>query len=726
MRKGGSRTQLPNTGNMIEKRDTPLTPVGGYKPDVMLPSGTLHHLPVAQALPQPLTLREVLSVFRRQWLAMAIIISITLGAGIFSIVTSNRIYESRTTILVEGTRMESGSDPVNMALMPMRPVDLATQIQVITSQVIRNKAYELAGIGDLGTRAMSVEDRADFFPAISVQPVGESSVLRISVESSNPRFAEEVARHLPQVYKNHVSGTRQGEVEKTKQNLEDRLVEERAALSKAEAALVEFKKNRPLLPFEGDGNIYSGRANVTDTNVQQAEADVIAAKKVITELEAKKDSVPPELVTPAKVANTGAIENQKNKIAELQAERNAALKRYMEDSREIQLIDSRIRDAEAYLKSIPKEIDTTSRTRHPFHLEYERRIDQAKADVKGAEARLNRLRAWRSESESDLKKYSSLQPEQTQLEQSIIDKRATIDWITRRLDDLIVRGSGREPVVVLQEEPTSAVVIRPRPVQYMALALMFGVFLAIGFALLKDSLDDRIASADEVFRLTGLPLLGEVFPLPRQFSHIGGKGLQGRFVERYRVLRFNLGLLLAKNPARSIIVTSAGRQEGKTEVAASLAYAAAEGESRRVVLIDADFRRPAAHKRFGLKEKPGLADILLGQASLEDVLQPGPVAGLQIIASGGEASNPVDLLALPQMIDLLARLEGMADLVVFDAPASTGLADAHVLSRVVDSVIYVAKTGRTRRTALRKGVEAFRQAGVRVLGVVEVAERSRR
>ncbi len=708
---------------MIEKRDVQLTPVGGYKPDVMLPSGAIHHLPSVQALPQPLSLREILSVFRRQWLPMAIIALLALAYGIYSSMAATRVYRSETSMLVEGAKGEPGGDPVNEASMPMRLHDMQTQVQILQSAKIREDAYRLAGID---WQVLPLQAEPEIMPVVMVEPVGESSVLRIIVDSSRPEFAEKVAFHIPAVYRGYLRTTRQGEVVNAEKNLNDRLKSEKAALAKAEIALVDFQKKRSLTPIEGESSTRSGQAMNAQETVKRAEADVLAAKTTLNSLRVKRAALQPKLRRSAKSANAGAIEEQKGRIAQLKSERAVMLRQYHEDHQFVLAKDVEIQNAEARLRAIPLEIDAGGIEDHPEIREYDRQIAQAEADLDGANARLNRYRTYESQAETELSEYQNLAPDQRRLEQDIVDRKETINWIRRQLDDLRVRNeSARDPVVVLYP-PSPAGIIRPRPVQYTALALLFGIFLAVAFALVKDSLDDRIANPDEVFRLTGLPLLGEVLPLPARSRHVGSPGLNSRFVERYRVLRFNLGLLLAKNPARSIVVTSSGRLEGKTEVACNLAYAAAEGESRRVILIDADFRRPAAHKRFGIAEKPGLADIVLGQATLEEALQPGPVPGLQIIASGGTMSNPVDLLAMPQIIDLLARLEGLADLVIFDSPASTGLADAHVLSRIADSVVYVAKTGRTKRTALRKGVEAFRQAGVRVLGVVEVAERARR
>lgn len=710
---------------MIEKRDVPLSPTGGYKPDVMLPSGTLHQLPTVHAIPQPLSLREVLSVFRRQWLPMTLIVLTSLAIGLYVIFTSTKIYRVTTSMLVENDR-DGGNqvDPVSAAAMPSPQRALADQVEILQSFKLRSEVYNLANIQPGSDN--SVEDMVLRYPSISVETVGESSVLRINVESSIPEYAERVAQFMPEVYSTYLKTSRQGEVKTTEKNLNERLVQLNRELKAAQQKLLAYKVARNLLPYEGEGNVRSSQSAQTRAVVKQAEADLAASKKRIDELKAKKRSVPAELVTPAKVSNASAIEAQKNKIADLKASRSSLLQRYHPEHPDVVALDSQIRAAEEYLKAIPAEVDSTTRSKHPFIIDFEKQIQEAEAEYEGAKSRLAQLRQWASQSEEEFRAYNQIAPEQGQLEQEVEDKKAAIEWITRRIDDLTVRtDSARDPVVVLQPAGRASIV-RPQPVQYTALALLFGLFLAVAFALLKDNLDDRLASPDEVFRLTGLPVVGEVFPLPSRSRHLGAPNLPSRFVERYRVLRFNLSLLMAKHPSKSIVVTGSGRHEGKTEVALNLAYATAEGEGRRVILVDADLRWPSLHRVLNLPEKPGLADVLMDRATLEEALHAGPVPGLQILTSGGTTANPVDLLSLPRMVELLAEMEGRCDLVLFDSPASTGLADAHVLARVVDSVVYVAKTGRTRRSNLRKGVDAFRQASVKVLGVIEVAENTRR
>ncbi len=187
--------------------------------------------------------------------------------------------------------------------------------------------------------------------------------------------------------------------------------------------------------------------------------------------------------------------------------------------------------------------------------------------------------------------------------------------------------------------------------------------------------------------------------------------------EAYRTLRTNLQFSSLDNPPRSLLVTSAGADEGKSAVLCNLAVTIAQAGTR-VIVVDADLRRPSVHEAFDLANDKGLTTALLAQGSDDLPLQPTAISDLQVLAAGPLPPNPAELIGSQRMQHLLDRLAASADLVIFDAPPVGIFADAALLASRVDGVILVVSAGKTRREAANRAKASLERANARILGVV--------
>jgi capsular exopolysaccharide synthesis family protein len=185
--------------------------------------------------------------------------------------------------------------------------------------------------------------------------------------------------------------------------------------------------------------------------------------------------------------------------------------------------------------------------------------------------------------------------------------------------------------------------------------------------------------------------------------------------EAYRTLRSAV-LLDCEPSQRRILVTSSQPEEGKTTVSLNLACSLAQ-LGRRVLLVDADLRRPNCARQLGIRPRQTLSDYLQGHAEVDDVILETSVPGLSLVAGGCSPNVASDLISSPRLASLLARTAERYDHVIIDSPPSLALSDARVMARLVESVILVV-SGTTERAALLRTKQAFDQAGVRLLGFV--------
>lgn len=264
--------------------------------------------------------------------------------------------------------------------------------------------------------------------------------------------------------------------------------------------------------------------------------------------------------------------------------------------------------------------------------------------------------------------------------------------------------------------------VRPRTTLNTLLGGVAGLVLALSVVLLRDMTDEAVKSREEVEDLLGTKVVGYIIDNDNETDGEGifvGRAPRSPVAEAFRALRTNLEFSAKENPIKSIIVTSGGPGEGKTTIASNLA-AILSHSGKKVILIDADLRRPRVHTYTGVSNNAGLSDLLnADNFDLVDeyvqILEKTP--DLRILPSGGLPANPTDLLGSEKMKGLLQTLSDSYDYIVIDAPPML-VSDPQVLLGLVDGVLLVIVPGKTRKDVLRAVNDQVRHTGVRLLGIV--------
>jgi capsular exopolysaccharide synthesis family protein len=296
---------------------------------------------------------------------------------------------------------------------------------------------------------------------------------------------------------------------------------------------------------------------------------------------------------------------------------------------------------------------------------------------------------------------------------------ANLSTVVNELESLGTDKEGSSTVltaVTRAATPTSNAV-SPVPSRNLALGIGLGLLIGVAVAGLRELLDRRFRSVEELVETSGLTLLG-VVPADRSFGSSPDVILdapQSLSAERFRQIRTNLRYAAVDSPPKTIAVVSSVPSEGKSLSAINLASALAQGDAS-VILVDADLRRPAAAKYLGLESRPGLTEVLLGDLPYDDALR--TKGGMSVLPSGTIPPNPADLLASHQMRALLTKDLSQADYVVIDCPPLLPVTDAATLAAQVDAVVFVVGMDRASRDDVRRSMEMLRAVDARVLGVI--------
>ena len=295
-------------------------------------------------------------------------------------------------------------------------------------------------------------------------------------------------------------------------------------------------------------------------------------------------------------------------------------------------------------------------------------------------------------------------------------------------------------VVVFQKGSLPEIPISPRLLLNTIVAFVLALVLGVVIAFLRDYFDDTLKTEESVKKyMNDLPVLGAIPVIPKNnkvFMNNGQISLarnstkdqnapslavlgnpKSAPAEGFRTLRTNIQFLSADHPLRSLVFTSSSPSEGKTTISANIAASIAQ-MGQRVVLIDADLRRPYVHKLFGLSALPGLSNYLVGKAELQMILKKTSVPNLQVISSGALPPMPAELLASAKMQALLQELKAQFEMVILDVPPAIAVTDASLVGKIADGVIVVIACGKTKREQARATIQTLAKAGITPLGVI--------
>ncbi|MCI4658226.1 polysaccharide biosynthesis tyrosine autokinase [Cryobacterium zhongshanensis] len=270
-----------------------------------------------------------------------------------------------------------------------------------------------------------------------------------------------------------------------------------------------------------------------------------------------------------------------------------------------------------------------------------------------------------------------------------------------------------------QEATVPSVPVSPNVPLNIALGLLVGLALGVGVAVLRETLDTRIRNERDVEQVTDIPILGGiVFDAKAQdrplIVHVDPRSPRA---ESFRTLRTNLQFLDVGRTDRSFVITSSIESEGKSTTGANLAIALADSGAR-VLLVDADLRRPKIADYMGIDGTVGLTDLLVGRADLADIIQPWGRSKLFVLPAGQVPPNPSELLGSARMTYFIGEFNKNFDIVIFDAPPLLPVTDAAILAKSVGGALVVVAAGRVHKNQLTGAIAALGNVGASVSGLV--------
>ena len=367
-------------------------------------------------------------------------------------------------------------------------------------------------------------------------------------------------------------------------------------------------------------------------------------------------------------------------------------------------VQTAIKSAEAKIEAEVAKVAQSLKTEYEAALAEERSLMTALEQQKNEALALNRRAI----------EYGSLQ-------RDAASNRQIFEGLLQRTKETDIASNLRTSNIrIVDEAEIPRYPARPQKLGSLTLGLFGGSVLGIALAFLFEYLDSRFKNPEDIKQHLGLPFLGmipSIHAKEHQGNPLVNAGAPPQFVEAFRSLRTNVLFSSPDAKARHVVVTSTIPGEGKTVVASNLALSLA-ATGHRVLLIDADMRRPKAHTVFNMEQEPGLSNIIAGKVKASDAVKRIDQSNCWFLPAGTSPPNPVELLGSRRFSDFLASLSHHFEWVIIDSPPVMAVADGAVLAHVATGVVFVVGAEMATRGAVKAALEQLDAAKAQYVGAV--------
>jgi polysaccharide biosynthesis transport protein len=705
--------------------------------------------------PQESALGEYIRVLlKRKWTVLACLITIFSIVAIASL-KMTPIYEASGSI--EINKPDSGL--VNFSNSPTfnvdyyDPTELETEVMILQSDLLALQVVKDLGLDrrpEFGGKTPVLPSALDLAPdplqadpsrtsallggfrsnlKVSLSP--NTHIIKVSFRSPDKDLTSTVVNTLMTTYAENNFKSRFDSTMQASDWLSKQLVDLQMKVETSQEKLVRYQKEHEILGMDEKQNITTQKLDELNKALTAAESERMEKESVYRLVESGDADT---IVSAASILDaagagtqsaSGLLESLRGKEADVKIQAAELSTQFGPSYPKVAQLNTQLKEIDAQILAETRKIAAKIRGQYMAALQRENMLHGALEKQKQEANQLNESAIQYSILKRDLESYRTL-----------------YEGLMQKMKEATVSAglkSNNFRIVDVARVPTAP--IEPNIPRNLAFAFMLGLTSGVGLAFLLEGLDSTVRTTEQAQMISGLPPLGMI-PMGSRTAREGAKG-QGLVIatsrgpskeavelitqakphsamsESYRALRTSLLLSNLGAPPKVIMITSALPQEGKSTTSISCANVLAHEGTRRVLLIDADLRRPSIHKTLGMGPRSGLSNVLTGSATLQRTITRSDVLPyLDVLPAGTPPPNPAELLASTQMRDMLEELRGQYDFIVIDTPPTLSVTDAVVLSPRADAIVLVIRSGHTTKQALRRSRDILMQVNAKVSGVL--------
>ncbi len=653
-------------------------------------SGTLHFLDYWRVIRS------------RKEIVLAVTILVVLTGTVYTLMLPS-IYASSTRISVSEDAPEINPFTAQQSYYSSyNPYFLRTQFEILQSKPILHEVINRLNLQVEWGREEKLSRDVAFKilkNSIGVFQQRDTTLIVISVKRDNPNEAAKIANQIAEVYRDSRLDLALNNARAAIDKIDEAQKEQRLRVEVAEDKLQQLREELDIAVLGGEGGI-----DVDEIRLQQLEGDRLAAHR--------------EMLDKESLLNTLVELNDKDLMEQAS---------YITFDQIVVSTVQQIQDIDVQLSSLNADYGEN----HPEVKRYSLQKDKLEETLS------LRLQALRNGLQTDYRiaksKFENLDKALAGVRSTSIESQgekyrpfrlALAELETERFIYSQLRSKHRQEVITLQvpRNPVDIIEVaepnnrRVSPDVFMnvLLSIFVGLGAGVGLAYFIEYLDTSIKTADDVERLLGLPVLGLI---PQKVRPLVEEGPDSEHAEAYRVLRTNLAFTEGGSHKGAFCVLSGGSGEGKSTTVFNLAYVCAQ-QGEKVLLVDADLRRPVQHLILGVSNRFGLTNVLLRDVPVEEAIKATSIPNLHFLPSGRLPRTSLGVLDPKRIGELIASLKTKYDVILIDTPPLVGISDSPIIAKETDGAILVVQYRKYPRDMLVKAKKTIEGMGVSMLGVV--------
>ena len=587
------------------------------------------------------------------------------------------------------------------------PYFIQTEFEKIQSQKVLDKVVSKCGLTEEwkrlngGKSLTEIEARKILEKAIDIRQFRNTSIIELRAYDRKPQWAQTIAQALAEEYQDHRKNLQEERVKKGILVLNGRLKKINEEISVMQTNVDELRTQEGISDAAGDES-YS---IIEPEIVRRYESGLIDARGIHTTqstlLEGLRAQSDEELRASILTAHPDAQLDVL--IRELHTGQQTLANLGVDLGDE----HPRIKGLKVVVATLEGQID-----------------DRIRGILAGLELRVNSTKAQVEQLQNDVADAKKRESDMREKGREYFDAKRKLSNTTRIRDTILLRVMQEEVDLALPKESTVEITddadlpikaVRPNIPLNIALGVVVGLVLGVGLAFFIEYLDTSVKTFDDVERALNAAVLGVI---PQNVGSLLDEGDESPHAEAYRVLRTNILFAGRKSETQTTFsVVSGGAGEGKTTTMFNLAVVFAQ-QGDRVLVVDSDLRRPSMHRFFKLSNNIGLTNYLLGQATIEEVIQTTELPSLHFIPSGKLPSSSMGILSSAKMKEFVAEMKSRYDYVFLDAPPIMGVSDASVLASMVDMCVLVVQYRKYPQLMTQRAKDMVTKVGGELVGVV--------
>lgn len=538
-----------------------------------------------------------------------------------------------------------------------------------------------------------------FVANASTEENEQSNIIDVGFMSPNPVFAQKIVNSVASAYKRVLLEMNTQSSAETIEWMKTKADSQLKKLETSEKTLQDYKKKNDIYTVGNVEALFPGKISELSRKLTQAQAEVEELESLYQEI---SRIAPQEALNLPAVADNAIVQDLRQKIIDKEQELDGLSKKI--GYKHPQMIRAK-RDLDSLKEKLELEIQNVIQSvKNKYELgkgqanSIQRLLDLTKRDAATMSDKLIQYEILNREVDVNRLLYDRLISRIK--ESDVIENKQTIDvWVVEE---------ARIPMFPTNQGPKRTIL----------LGLVASLMAGIGLAFFLEYLDNTVKTTEDAEKRLGIPVLGMV-PFFKDKTQVVEKIVHilphSVISENYKVIRTAL-ILSASNTCHSLLITSMTQKAGKTVTAVNLALSLAYSQ-RRILLVDADMRRPKVHKTFGLDNTNGLSTYLAGASEIP-VQTSEESAFLHILTSGRIPPNPSELLSSGRLNELIQHVQASYDFIVFDSPPMADVTDAVLISKVVDDTILVARSGVSTYQALEQAEKIFKNINTNIMGMI--------